>query len=215
MIELIDIKLTKHLQSIYSNSFLYSIHEDNDIPKWKELSEKRGFELDFPIGAFNREQTQYDRQRFNLPNKKYGQPGLARANYDRTIGSTTKFVPIDINYKIRLYSDTFAEMVNFERYTWFDLQDSTMDIVYPVYNSRHTYTVPLTVEDFSAPEEAQPFRRSRTYRINFTINIKAWVIKIRDVRLVHQIIAEMINDARSDNIEESLVEFYYGERIWD
>lgn len=219
MIELVDINLKNHLTTLYGADFLYSISEDNDFTRWKELSEKRGFELELPVGAFHREASTYDRNRFNLVAKKYGH-GLVKTNFDRTIGNLVRFVPVDLNYKVRLYSYKFAEVINFERASWFDLQDSILSVIFPVSNAQNTFKLPIEIENHSPPEEAQPFRKSRTYRLMLDINIKGWIADIRDVRLVHQTILELFNytdDTDTDNPdpEELLLDFYYGDRVWD
>jgi hypothetical protein len=219
LIELIDINLRNHLNTIYNTEFLYSSQEDNDYARWKEMSERKGFEMDLPVGAFHREPSSYDRSRFNFAAKKYGH-GLVRTNFDRTIGSSVQFVPVDLNYKVRLYSYSFAEMINFERASWFDLQDSILSVIFPVHNSQNTFNLPMEIENHSAPEEAQPFRKSRSYRLSIDLNVKGWVVNIKDTRLVHQTILELFNytnDTDMDNpsAEELLLDFYYGTRVWD
>lgn len=210
MIELVDIKLVEYLNDIYATNFLYCIDETADFAKFKEISEKKGFELDLPLGALGREPSTYNRERFNMQAKRLGQPHFARVNQDATIGSTTRFIPIDLTYKIRLYTYKFAEAIDFERATWFDLQDALLPVIYPVYNSEATYKLPIIVEQVTVPEETQVFRRSRTYKTTIDITVQGWVVEIKDVRLIHEVYSNIL-DIDSTVLEE----FYAGQRLWE
>lgn len=216
MIELVDINLAKKLKTIYGVDFLYSVNEENDFTRWKELSEKRGFELDLPVGAFHREPSTFDETRYNNSLKLIGQGGMSRVNHDRTIGSITKFTPVNLNYKLRLYTYKFSEAINFERESWFNLHEAMLTVLFPVENGYNTFKMPITIESHSSPEEAQPYRKSRTYKLTIDIYVKSWIVFIRDVRLVHQIIVDSYNvvDKQNTDPENLLLEFYDGERIW-
>lgn len=217
MIELIDITLSKKLKDMYGMHFYHVSQSDDDLTRFKELSERKGLELDLPLGAFNREASTFDDTRYNLQAQRLGQNGSHIVNHDRTIGKTTQFVPVDLNYKLRFYSYKMVEAINFERKSWFELHHHMLSVMFPVSNGYNIYKMPIIIESHTEPEEAVTYRKSKAYRQTINIVIKGWIVEIRDVKLAHQILADILcyNTDTTSTTEEMIENFYDGTRLWD